>query len=74
MSTHQRLASVAMPYPKCGEWTDGVCQVSTADSRIETGLSCAACCPVCKPAQPLAEGEVKPVVGTREELFGGEDA
>lgn len=68
--THQILNSVAMKCNRCKHWADGVHVLSeTAGHSLSVEYLCTHCCPVCVQAPPLAEGEVKPVVGTQEELF-----
>ena len=73
--THQLLPSASMNCLRCKHWTDGVHVLSeTTSHSLSVEYVCAHCCPHCVQAPPLAEGEVLPVVGVQEELFGGDGA
>lgn len=68
--THQLLPSASMNCLRCHKWADGVHVLSeTAGHSLSVEYVCANCCPACVQAPPLAEGEVRPVVGVQEELF-----
>lgn len=66
---HIISAAVAMNCHECGKYAaDGMHQGPDGYWRHP------ACCPVCKPVEPLPEREVETTAGVQEELFGGEDA
>ena len=67
--THQLLPSAAMPCLRCKKWADGIHVLSETNGGLSVEYVGACCCPICAPAEPLAEGEVLPVVGVQEELF-----